>query len=100
LTIYSKNQFKLLLVFYKSTLALSVTVAAMLAVFGPGILAGFGFGLMTAGTVLTLLYKEISKKNEYYFYYNKSISKQALMLTCALGNLVVGLVFIIIAVYA
>jgi hypothetical protein len=100
LTIYSKNQLKLLLVFYKSTLPLSITPAAMLAALNRFNLGVFGFALMTAGTVLTLLYKEISKKQEYYFYYNKSISKHALMLSCALGNLVVGSIFIILPVYA
>jgi hypothetical protein len=63
-------------------------------------LFAFGVCFLSAGTVITLLYKETSKQNEYYFFYNMGLSKKALLLTCALGNLFVGLIFIVIFIYA
>jgi hypothetical protein len=60
----------------------------------------FGFGFISAGTVISLLYKEISKQHEYYFYYNKGISKQTLILACVFTNLIIGMLLIIIGSYA
>jgi len=95
----TKNQFKLLAVFYISTLTLSVAPSVMLAglssmnpVF---MLFSFGLAFFSAGTLITLLYKETSKQHEYYFYYNMGLSKKSLMLTCIIGNLIFGGIFIV-----
>jgi hypothetical protein len=96
----SPNQLHLLLVFYKSTLFLSITVSVLLAAVNwPSVLFPFGFCFFTAGTVISILYKEISCPQEYYFYYNKGIPKWWLMLICAGGNLIAGLLLIIISAY-
>ncbi len=99
----SKNKLRLLVVFYKSTLTLSIGISALMAAFSvfniAGMLLLFGFCFLSGGTVVTLLYKELSKKHEYYFYYNKGISKWALAFTCITGNLLIGISLITIAQY-
>jgi hypothetical protein len=60
----------------------------------------FGACFLSAGTVLTLLYKETSKQHEYYFYYNMGLGRRTLMASCALGNLLIGALFISIYIYA
>jgi len=96
-----KSQLKLLLIFYKSTLLFSIACGVMLGALNFQIFfVAFGFSFLSAGTVISLLYKEISKQHEYYFYYNKGISKQTLILTCVLTNLVIGILLIIIGSYA
>ncbi|WP_158990990.1 hypothetical protein [Mucilaginibacter sp. L196] len=101
MTIPGKSQLKLVLVFYKSTLLFSIACGVMLGALNfPLFFVAFGFGFLSAGTVITLLYKEISKQHEYYFYYNKGITKQTLILTCILTNLVIGMLLIIIGSYA
>jgi len=62
-------------------------------------LALFGVGFLSLGTAITLLYKETTKKHEYYFFYNMGLSKLSLILTCAIGNLIVGLLCIILFTY-
>src|ERR1700744_2254139 len=101
--LFSRDQLKLLFVFYKSTLTLSVASSVMFAgmsflhpVF---MIPAFGACFLSAGSAITLLYKETSKQNEYYFYYNKSIPKTALILTCIIGNIIIGLLFISIYIY-
>jgi hypothetical protein len=102
--LFTKNQIKLLLIFYKSTLMLSVASSMMLAVLSfmqpMFMLFVFGACFLSAGTVITLLYKETSRQHEYYFYYNMGLSRQSLMLTCILGNLFVGILFISLYIYA
>ena len=90
-------------VFYKSTLLLSAAPALMLSILSfmqpLFMIPIFGIGFFTAGTVITLFYKETSKKNEYYFFYNMGLSRTVLMLTCAIGNFIIGLLFVILYVY-
>jgi hypothetical protein len=101
MTIPGKNQLKLLLLFYKSTLLFNIACGVILGAINFQLFfVAFGFGFLSAGTVISLLYKEISKQHEYYFYYNKGISKQTLILTCAIANLVIGILLIIIGSYA
>jgi hypothetical protein len=68
MTIPDKKQFKLLGIFYKSTLLFSITCGVMLGAINFQLFfVAFGFGFLSAGTVISLLYKEISKQHEYYF---------------------------------
>jgi hypothetical protein len=94
----------MLAVFYRSTLTLSIGISALIGAFGifsiPSMLFAFGMCFLSGGTVVTLLYKELSKQHEYYFYYNKGIPKSWLFLTCASGNLIIGSLLITISVYA
>lgn len=87
-----KEKLCLYMIFYKSTLALSFSFSAMAGAFG-GLhyfFFVFGMSLMSGGTVLTLMYKEIVRPYEYYFYFNKGISKLQLFSCCSLLNLFIG----------
>ena len=101
MTILNRNQLKLLVIFYKSTLLLSIACGVMLAALNFNIFfVAFGFGFLSAGSVISITYKEISKQHEYYFYYNKGISKFTLILSCILTNLIIGITLIAIGSYA
>ncbi|MDB5022449.1 MAG: hypothetical protein JWP78_204 [Mucilaginibacter sp.] len=92
-----------LAVFYKSTLTLSIGFASMMSIFGLASLSLFiqlfSMAHMSGGTLCSLLYKELTLKNEYYFYYNLGISKTTLMLTCCLVNILIGAMLIVISRY-
>jgi hypothetical protein len=95
---------RLFVVFYKSTLMLSISFAAVMSAFAmlssPAIIIRmFGVSLMTGGTIVSLLYKETTLKHEYYFYYNQAISKTALLAVCILVNAFIGTFFIISSFY-
>jgi hypothetical protein len=47
---------------------------------------------MSAGFLMILLYQEQTHKTEYYFYYNKGISKLRLILVSGLLNVTLGLI--------
>ncbi len=50
--------------------------------------------MMTGGPILSIFYKEISKKNEYYFYYNRGISKVNLIAFSMILNMLTGIILI------
>ena len=100
----TKNKLVLLVVFYKSTLILSIASSTLLACLNffnvPAMLMAFGLCFLSGGTVISLLHKEMAKKDEYYFYYNKGLSKLTLILSCVTGNLIIGVSLITISIYA
>ena len=49
---------------------------------------------MTGGSLISIFYKEISRKNEYYFYYNRGISKIKLIVVSLILNVLVGVILI------
>jgi hypothetical protein len=101
MAIPTKIHLKLLLVFYKSTLLFSIFCGITLgAINFHDFFVAFGFSFLSAGTVISLMYKEISKQHEYYFYYNKGLTKKALIISCALTNLFIGLLIIVVGNYA
>jgi len=59
-------------------------------------LRSLGIWFMTAGFLLSLFYFELTSKNEYYFYYNKGISKLRLISVTAAINVLIGSILIII----
>jgi hypothetical protein len=59
------------------------------------IIFSFIIWLMTGGFLLSAFYFEISRKNEYYFYYNLGYSKIKLLLAAYLLNFL----FVIPAIY-
>lgn len=71
--------------FFKSTLSLSIPVMGVLALLGLGSSAKLPVGVLgwisavlayfPAAIILDFLYKELSRKEEYYFYYNLSITR-------------------------
>jgi hypothetical protein len=54
---------------------------------------------MFGGPLLCLLYKEMSRKNEYYFYYNRGISKLSLYITTLSTYILIGYLLITILRY-
>jgi hypothetical protein len=57
----------------------------------------YAFWIMTGGFLLSVFYFEISRKNEYYFYYNLGLGKiKLLMITYALHTIfILPLLFIL-----
>lgn len=88
----------LYLTFTKSTLLISIACAIPLTFIGLSngnvdmlesipILQMISYFLRTfclAGLPISILYKELSKKNEYYFYYNTGISKVGLIIATSI----------------
>jgi hypothetical protein len=79
--------------FHKSTLTLNLLFSFAISL----ILAELFFkvlpiSIMTGGPLLSLFYKEISRKNEYYFYYNRGISKLNLIVVSMALNVLTGIV--------
>jgi len=56
--------------------------------------------LMYGGPLFCFLYKEISRKNEYYFYYNRGISKLSLWIVTITTYILTGTLLINILQYA
>lgn len=93
--LYQKAKIRLMITFYMSTLTLSCCFAIVIAFLASPFIQSFGFALMSGGTILSLLYKEISHKKEYYFYYNMGLSKIMLFVFCAVVNILLGSICII-----
>ncbi|MHC1704527.1 MAG: hypothetical protein AB9846_11515 [Tenuifilaceae bacterium] len=83
--------------FHKSTLVInwSFSVAFSLMLF-PQFFFLLPISVMTGGPLLSLFYKEISKNNEYYFYYNRNISKLSLIMVSMILNIITGKILMII----
>ncbi len=93
-----KHRLKLLIVFYKSTLTLNITSSTLLCIVGyPDILLAFGICFLSGGSIFSLLFLEIGKQDEYYFYYNKGLSKWTLLLSCFIINIFIGVLLIIVS---
>lgn len=82
---------RLLFTFYRSTLSLnwgfSLACAILVFVQFPKVLP---ISLMTAGSLLSFYYKNLSRKGDYFFYYNRGISKTQLFFFTILMNGLVG----------
>jgi len=59
---------------------------------------GFGMGLMSIGTIFSLLYREISFQHEYYFYYNLGVPKSRLILSSVLINIIIAVILICLGI--
>ena len=55
---------------------------------------------MFGGPLLCIFYKEMSRKNEYYFYFNRGISKISLFIVTLSTYVLTGHLLIIILHYA
>jgi len=81
--------------FYKSTLVVNwIFSIAISLILLPTFFTTLSISVMTGGPLLSLLYKEISSKNEFYFYYNQGVSKVRLVISCMILNILVGLILI------
>lgn len=62
-------------------------------------IAFYAFWIMTGGFLLSTFYFEISRKNEYYFYYNLGLSKIKLLLITYTLHMIFILPLILILQY-
>jgi hypothetical protein len=102
---------KLFWEFYKSTLSMNLfsSVFLLFILFGamqmvmktstPLILV-YIHCCMFGGPFISFFYKELSRKKEYYFYYNRGITKVNLLVTTLLINFLFGILLINILRYA
>jgi len=81
--------------FHKSTLFLNWVVSLISILLTKSFLF-VPITMMTVGPFLSLFYKEISSKNEYYFYYNRGISKINLIVVNLILNILTGLILLYI----
>ena len=90
----NKSNLKLYRAFYKSTvivnIAVSFALASLVSVFSGDVFAFciyFPVSFATIGLLFVFLYKEIAFPAEYYFYFNRGITKIKLFIFCFLVNI-------------
>ena len=98
--LFAMANWRMFFAFYTSTViicyAVSCTVAlvALFLVRAPFFVT-FSISIATVGLFMSLLYKEISHPEQYYFYYNRGISKMRLYAFCGIINVVIGTLILI-----
>jgi len=91
-------------IYYKSTivinLCVSIAIILIASFYGAEVIIYiFAVSLAFIGPLFAFLYKEIVKPLEYYFYYNRGITKFKLMSFCLTVNTLLALLISIIAYY-
>ncbi|MDP2721382.1 MAG: hypothetical protein Q8O72_01380 [Bacteroidales bacterium] len=83
--------------FHKSTLLVNwlFSVAFSMILVSPVLIPVMS---MSGGPLLSIFYKQLAHKNEFYFYYNQGISKIKLIVVSLILNVIVGL-FVLIIIY-
>ncbi|HAQ66086.1 MAG TPA: hypothetical protein DCR43_09590 [Bacteroidales bacterium] len=89
------NQLLFYWTFHKSTLTLNwiFSVAIAMVMLSPWMIP---LASMTGGPLISLLYKEVARKNDYYFYFNRGLSKRALIVVSLLFNVATGILLLIL----
>jgi len=90
---------RLYLAFYKSTVILNLCVSLAIAFITGQFFVFFAISFATFGLLAVFLFQEIVRPLEYYFYYNRGISKIKLIIFCLLVNLLLGTLFLTILHY-
>jgi len=90
--------------YYKSTIVLNLCVSIAITLianfYGADVsLYLFAISLAFIGPAFAFLYKEIVRPLEYYFYYNRGITKVKLMVFCLTVNTLLAMVFSLIVYY-
>ncbi len=80
--------------FFKSTLLINLSVCLVSLFFGT--INTFFFVFASYGFVISILYKEIYKKNDYFFYYNNGVSKTQLIGFSYFFTIVLSVLFLIL----
>ena len=65
-----------------------------------GLIITFLIGFLTGGFLSGILFYNMFRKKEYYFYYNLGISKLRLILISYLFHLIISLPLFLISIYA
>jgi len=91
------SKLKLYWAFFKSTFTISFVFSFILAlIIYPLFFNVFPIALMTGGPIISLFYKELFRRNEYYFFYNRGISKINLLATSLVFHFTFGFIVFII----
>jgi len=90
--------------FYKSTVIINICVSIALSVIAgamttAGFFVSFAVCFATLGLMGVFLYKEVARPLEYYFYYNRGISKRQIMSFCFIFNILMASFFLIVRYY-
>jgi hypothetical protein len=94
-----RRTFNIVWTYYKSTLLVNVfcSLALPFADF-PNYIEYFpqlfGLSFITLGLLVSFVYKEFVRREEYYFYYNAHVSRLQLYLACFLTNLPIAVLLI------
>lgn len=91
-----RRQTLLYLNFHKSTLLINWLVSISVSIFFFS-LKNFAISTFSAGFLIAIFYKELTKRNEYFFYYNAGITKIQLISTNFLLNFVLAQLLIYIS---
>ena len=59
----------------------------------------FAISVVTAGPVVAFMYKELARPLEYYYYYNRGISKIRLIICCLFANIPAAALALIVKNY-
>ena len=89
------KQYKMYWAFYKSTVTINLVVSILIGFVFKSITV-FALCLVTSGLFFAFIYKEITFPQEYYFYYNRGISKIKLIIFCILVNILPSAIILII----
>jgi ABC-type Na+ efflux pump permease subunit len=79
--------------FHKSTLLINWAFSIALSLMSSPLM--IPIMTISGGPFISLLYREISRKNEYYFYYNRGITKIRLIVISMVFNALTSLIFLI-----
>jgi hypothetical protein len=77
-------------------LAVAIGVAGYFMPFSTPIVEGIGFGYFVAGPLVHYFIYEVKNENEYYFYFNKGITKIILYGTTLILNLILGSLILLV----
>ncbi|MBC8600966.1 hypothetical protein H8784_04430 [Parabacteroides acidifaciens] len=73
------TRFRLYLAFFRSTLLISIVCGALFASLTDDFVSSVLLFIPTFGLGMDLLYKELTRKEEYFFFYNQGICKAKLL---------------------
>lgn len=88
------QKIRLYFAFYKSTLPVNLFISFIWLFYSLGT---FFISFCTFGLIAAFLFKDYYRKNEYYFYYNNSISRNGLFLFCFTFNCVISMIIKILS---
>jgi hypothetical protein len=90
------RKLKIGLVYYKMILMINLGFSlAISAIIFPLFLQIFPLAFLTGGILTGILYVELLKKNQYYFFYNLGLSKRFLITFSLIINTIIGISILI-----
>jgi len=91
--------------YYKSTIVVNLCVSVAIVLIANFLYGAdlsiylFAVSIAFIGPSFAFLYKEIVRPLEYYFYYNRAISKIKLIAFCLTVNVLLAIIISLIAIY-